>query len=150
MWGWFYTRQLQVTFPGIPWWFCLDQNGSIHRRGKAVTSSCKRKSCKEQGRKKITPSFGKVGEQREEKADEDERCHWQEGRSNKGNAREKLEARQRARLGSQHPPARFGVRFRSTTKPVGGALDPIFQFRKLSCKMKHLVHSHAVRNQTKI
>ena len=70
-----------MTFPGILWWLCLDQNLSPHRRGKAATSSCKRKSSTEQGRKKIPPSFGKVGEQRAEKADEDERCHRQEGRS---------------------------------------------------------------------
>ena len=68
---------------------------------------------------------------------------------NKGNAGEKQEGRERARPGSQHPPARLGVGFVPQQSQWGALPIPFFSLGN-SGKMKRLVHSHAVCNQIKI
>lgn len=136
-------------FPGSHGGFVLIKNLSPHWRGKAATSSCKRKSSTEQGRKKIPPSFGKVGEQRAEKADEDERCHRQEGRSEQRKCRREARGeRERDQESNILPPDSVSVSFHN--KASGGRSRSHFFRLGNSGKMKHLVHSHAVCNPTKI
>lgn len=67
---------------------------------------------------------------------------------NRGNAREKLEARE-SRTRIQHPPARLRVSFVPQQNQWGALSIPFFRLGN-SGKMKRLVHSQAVCNQTKI